>query len=49
MLTGKSLTYAKSRGEAPLCEIRLSDMLAVERVDDQAFNMKFVSLCLKTV
>jgi Ras GTPase-activating protein 3 len=40
VLTGKSLTYAKSRAEAPLCEIRLSDMLAVERVDDQAFNMK---------
>ena len=49
VLTGKSLTYAKSRGDSPLCEIPLSHMLAVERVDDQAFNMKFVSLCLKTV
>ena len=44
VLTAKALTYAKSRSEAPLCEIPASDLLAVERVDDQAFNMKFVSL-----
>ena len=43
LLTAKSLTYAKSRSEPPLCVIPNSDLLAVERVDDQAFNMKFVS------
>ena len=43
VLTAKALTYAKSRSDAPLCEIPASDLLAVERVDDQAFNMKFVS------
>ena len=44
VLTAKALTYAKSRSDAPLCVIPASDLLAVERVDDQAFNMKFVSV-----
>ena len=44
-LTAKSLTYCKSQSEPlALCEIPANEMLAVERVDDQAFNMKFVSL-----
>jgi Ras GTPase-activating protein 3 len=42
VLTAKALTYAKSRTDPPLCEIPASELLAVERVDDQAFNMKFM-------
>jgi Ras GTPase-activating protein 3 len=42
VLTARSLTYAKARSEALLCEIPAPDLLAVERVDDQAFNMKFM-------
>lgn len=44
ILTAKGLTYAKDRNDKPLCEIPASDLLAVERVDDHTFNMKFVSL-----
>ena len=47
MLTSRGLSYSKSRNDPPLCEIPTSELLAVERVDDQAFNMKFVSrLCV---
>ena len=42
VLTAKGLTYAKGRGDSPLCTIPASNLLAVERVDDQTFNMKFV-------
>ena len=43
MLTDNGLSYSKSRGEAPIHCIPVADMLAVERVDESAFSMKFVS------
>lgn len=43
-LNSECLTYSKTKGEAPLCVIPSSEMLAVERVDENAFGMKFVSL-----
>lgn len=43
MLTDNGLSYSKSRGEVPIHNIPAAEMLAVERVDDSAFNMKFVS------
>lgn len=42
-LTDKCLRYAKSKGDSPLCVIPAEDLLTVERVDDTAFGMKFVS------
>ena len=42
-LTEKNLVYAKNKGESPLCVIPSQRLLAVERVDDNAFGMKFVS------
>ena len=46
-LTSQCLTYSKSKGEAPLCTIPSNEMLAVERVDESAFGMKFVSVLIK--
>ena len=43
VLTNSGLSYSKSRLEATIHTIPISDMLAVERVDEAAFNMKFVS------
>ena len=48
-LTSQSLTYSKVKGDAPLCVIPAHEMLAVERVDENAFGMKFVSACLPTI
>lgn len=41
-LNNKSLIYCKTKGEAPLCSIPSQEMLAVERVDENAFGMKFM-------
>lgn len=38
------MTYSKAKGEIPLCTIPSHEMLAVERVDESAFGMKFVSV-----
>ena len=43
-LTAKNLTYAKAKGESPLCTIASHELLAVERVDDNAFTLRYVSL-----
>ncbi len=42
-LTNAGLSYHKSKGDAPLCCIPPDELLAVERVDDDVFSMKFVS------
>lgn len=43
-LTNRELTYAKKKGDPPLCVIPSHELLAVERVDDDTFGgMKFVS------
>ena len=43
-LTDKRLYYAKGKPDVPLCTIRVEDILGVEQVDDDTFNMKFVSV-----
>lgn len=48
-LTSQSLTYSKAKGDTPLCVIPAHEMLAVERVDENAFGMKFASACLPTI
>jgi Ras GTPase-activating protein 3 len=39
-LTTHSLSYAKSRGKEALCQIPLSNILAVERLTEKSFKMK---------
>ncbi|KAL5476310.1 hypothetical protein EMCRGX_G026236 [Ephydatia muelleri] len=41
-LTDKRLYYAKGKPDVPLCTIRVEDILGVEQVDDDTFNMKFM-------
>ena len=43
ILSSDGLSYSKARGEGVIHTIPISDMQAVERVDETAFNMKFVS------
>lgn len=42
-LTNTGLSYHKSKGDPPLCSIPPEELLTVERVDDDAFAIKFVS------
>ena len=42
-LTSDGLTYHKGKGDTTLCLIPSDELLAVERVDENAFSMKFVS------
>ncbi len=42
-LSDTGLSYHKCKGEPPLCIIPPDELLAVERVDDDVFTMKFVS------
>ncbi len=43
-LTSSGLTYSKSKSDSVLCNILTEDMLAVERVDEDAFTMKHVGV-----
>ena len=42
ILSNAGLSYSKARGESIIHTIPISEMQAVERVDETAFNMKFV-------
>ena len=42
------LTIKPCPGEAPLCYIPVHEIHAVERVDEEAFGMKFVCYILST-
>ncbi|XP_019859524.1 PREDICTED: ras GTPase-activating protein 3-like [Amphimedon queenslandica] len=42
VLSDAGLSYSKARGDLIINVIPLEDMLAVERVDETAFNMKFM-------
>lgn len=44
----KGVTYNQITGEKPLCCIPLHEIHAVERVDEDAFGMKFVCYALST-
>lgn len=39
-LTTQSLSYAKSRGKNSFCDIPLSEILAVERLNERSFKMQ---------
>ncbi|XP_059619518.1 GTPase-activating protein [Phlebotomus argentipes] len=39
-LTTQSLSYSKSKGQKPSCDIPLSDILAVERLNECSFKMQ---------
>ncbi len=43
-MSSDGLSYSKVRGDGVIHTIPIKEMLAVERVDETAFNMKFVSL-----
>ena len=43
-LTDKRLYYAKGKPDAPLCTIPVEDILGVEQVDEDTFDMKLVSV-----
>ncbi|XP_065887330.1 ras GTPase-activating protein 3-like [Dysidea avara] len=42
VLTNNELTYAKEKGDKPLCFIPIKEIQAIERVDEEAFGMKFM-------
>lgn len=39
-LTTQSLSYAKSKGKRPICDIPLYEILAVERSQEQSFKLQ---------
>ncbi|XP_055606604.1 GTPase-activating protein [Uranotaenia lowii] len=39
-LTTQSLSYAKAKGKQPICDIPLSEILAVERLTERSFKMQ---------
>ncbi|XP_064614886.1 ras GTPase-activating protein 3-like isoform X2 [Liolophura sinensis] len=39
-LTNHSLNYARNKGEGPLCEIPIEDILAVEKLEEESFEKK---------
>ncbi len=43
VLSNNGLSYSKTRSDGVIHTIPIGDMQAVERVDELAFNMKFVS------
>lgn len=41
-LTTQSLSYAKSKGKNAICDIPLSEILAVERLNERSFKMQHI-------
>ncbi len=39
-LTTQSLSYAKSKGKRSICDIPLSEILAVERLNEKSFKLQ---------
>lgn len=39
-LTTQSLSYAKSKGKNPICDIPLSEILAVEKLNERSFKLQ---------
>uniref|UniRef100_A0A182PM81 GTPase-activating protein n=1 Tax=Anopheles epiroticus TaxID=199890 RepID=A0A182PM81_9DIPT len=46
-LTTQSLSYAKAKGKRPICDIPLTDILAVERLNERSFKMQNIFLIIK--
>lgn len=48
-LTTQSLSYAKSKGKNSICDIPLSEILAVERLTERSFKMQNIfQVCTNT-
>jgi Ras GTPase-activating protein 3 len=39
-LTTHSLSYSKSKGKRPICDIPLTELVAVERLEERSFKMQ---------
>ena len=39
-LTTHSLSYGKAKGKKPICDIPLTELVAVERLEDRSFKMQ---------
>lgn len=39
-LTTHSLSYSKSKGKKPICDIPLTELVAVERLEERSFKMQ---------
>jgi hypothetical protein len=39
-LTTQSLSYAKSKGKRPICDIPLTELVAVERLEEKNFKLQ---------
>lgn len=39
-LSTQSLSYAKSKGKRPICDIPLTDLVAVEKLEERSFKMQ---------
>lgn len=48
-LTTQSLSYAKSKGKNPICDIPLSEILAVERLNERSFKLQNIFQVSKCV
>lgn len=49
-LTTQSLSYAKSKGKNPICDIPLSEILAVERLNERSFKLQNIfQVCVLTL
>ena len=42
-LTTHTLSYAKSKGKRPICDIPLTELVAVERLEDKSFKLQNIS------
>lgn len=48
-LTTHSLSYAKSKGQKPTCDIPLRDIVAVEQLHDQNFKLQNIFQVIERV
>lgn len=39
-LTTQSLSYAKAKGKRPICDIPLTELVAVERLEEKSFKLQ---------
>lgn len=39
-LTTRSLSYSKAKGKRPICDIPLTELVAVERLEERSFKMQ---------
>ena len=43
-LTNQTFSYSKNKGDKPLFEMPVTDILAVEKLEEESFKMKYVRL-----